>query len=98
MSGGSWDYFSGRLMDVADRLCESNSALRVAFGNHLKLCADALHAIEWVDDDDCSPPHDSNAIRKALGKGWKAEVLFAAKDRAKSELKRLQVVLKECEE
>ena len=68
MSGGSWDYFYRSLDDVSERLIVSKDPLRRAFGKHLKECAKAMQAIEWVDSNDCSPPDDSDAIRKALGR------------------------------
>lgn len=97
MSGGSWDYYYQHLEDVAERLQRSNDALRVAFGKHLILCSRAMKDIEWVDSSDCSPGDEHEAIRKALGKGWKQEVLSAARERAKQELERLREVVDGCE-
>lgn len=69
VSGGSWDYFYCRLEEVADRLIEEPGIERKAFGRHLRKCAAALKAIEWVDSCDSSSPHDTDAIRKAIGEG-----------------------------
>lgn len=66
MSGGSMDYLSYRVMDVATELCCKNqNPLRRGFGAKLILIAKALHAIEWVDSGDTT--EDSEAIRIALG-------------------------------
>ena len=62
MSGGSWDYFYGRLGDVASRLQCERDPLRKAFGLHLQKCAKALHDIEWVDSQDCSPGDAGGAV------------------------------------
>ena len=67
MSGGSWDYFYGRLEEVASRLQCERDPLRKAFGSHLQKCAKALHDIEWVDSCDCLPGDEVKAIKAALG-------------------------------
>ena len=66
MSGGSWDYFYKQLNDVADRLCAEQSPLRRAFGEHLRLCAAALHDIEWVDSGDYGKDDELIGIRRVL--------------------------------
>ena len=75
MSGGSWDYFYGRLEDVASRLQCERDPLRKAFGSHLQKCAKALHDIEWVDSSDCSPGDEVESIKAAL-----ADCFFAARE------------------
>lgn len=82
MSGGSWDYFYHQLDDVADRLASSDSPERRAFGSHLKKCACAMKAIEWVDSCDCVPPHDTNAIRDAIGEGLNGHIIAEAQTMA----------------
>lgn len=77
VSGGSWNYFYAKLDEVADRLLETpvdrdgaharNWALRRAFGLHLKECAKALHAIEWVDSNDWGTGDENEPIRRAVG-------------------------------
>ena len=66
MSGGSWDYFYRRLDEVASRLCDEESPLRVLMGKKLKKAAIALHDIEWVDSSDCAEGDDEKAIRNFL--------------------------------
>ena len=66
MSGGSWDYFSYKLEDVADRLVEEKSPLRRAFGEHLRLCAKGLHAIEWSDSGDTGERDWIKDVRAAM--------------------------------
>lgn len=68
MSGGSWEYAFRRLDELSDSLEGSRDPLRRAFGKHLRVCSKAMHDIEWVDSGDCSPPIDTDAIKKALGK------------------------------
>ena len=67
MSGGSWDYVYGKVQDTAETLQHSSDALRRAFGNHLSLCAKALHDIEWVDSCDYGKGDERPAIEAALG-------------------------------
>ena len=69
MSGGSWDYISFKVDEAVDRLLVSHDPLRRAFGKQLKLCAKALHDIEWVDSNDTSPGDERPAIEAALGVG-----------------------------
>lgn len=75
MSGGSWEYFFGRLDDVADRLKAESCPLRRALGSRLKLAATALHAIEWVDSCDRSKGSELDDIRAALGKDAEFDAL-----------------------
>lgn len=63
MSGGSYDYIYRNIEDVADRLSDKNhSPLRRAFAKHLKLVAEAMHDIEWVDSGDYGTGDDVKAI------------------------------------
>lgn len=78
MSGGSWEYFYEKLDSVGMRLTNEHDPLRRAFGVHLIECAKAMRAIEWVDSCDCSPPHDIDAIRAAMGPGVDAILLSQA--------------------
>lgn len=82
MSGGSYHYAFEKVNDFADALDDErqieddrpwpddidaeNRALRKAFAAHLRLVAEAMKAIEWVDSSDCSPPHEMVAIRAVL--------------------------------
>lgn len=66
MSGGSWEYVCYKVQDAADRLCHSKCPHRKAFGVHLKLIAEALHDIEWVDSCDKGPGDEIAAILKCV--------------------------------
>ena len=52
---------------------------RKAFAKHLKLVANALHDIEWVDSCDNSPGSESAAIRACISS---ASILDAAVEHA----------------
>lgn len=67
MSGGSYNYAYRHIDEIADKLVNSKSALRRAFGRHLQLVAKACHDIEWVDSCDYGEGDDVLAINAALG-------------------------------
>jgi PHP family Zn ribbon phosphoesterase len=75
MSGGSWDYVCYKFYDVAERLQRSQCSYRRALGKQVQTIGVAMKAIEWVDSSDCSPPHDTDAIKKALGQNGEKLVL-----------------------
>lgn len=64
MSGGSMQYLYQRVRDTEFAL---DTPLRRAFARHLRLVAEALHDIEWVDSGDTSPGDEDRAIRACLG-------------------------------
>ena len=97
MSGGSWDYFYGRLEDVALRLQCERDPLRKAFGSHLQKCAKALHDIEWVDSCDCSPGDEVKAIKAVLGPDCPALVLSESRKQAEAALEQLRAALADCQ-
>ena len=72
MSGGAYGHAYRALeefieaQEVAEFPDEINIPVRREFAKHLRLVADAMHAVEWVDSGDCSPPHDADAIRRCL--------------------------------
>jgi len=67
MSGGSMSYIYFKVEEAADyiRKTESNQR-RLAFSNLLKLCATALHDIEWVDSGDMGTGDENKAIDKVF--------------------------------
>lgn len=67
MSGGSWDYICYKLDDAANHLLKDKSALRRAFGEHMRLVAKAMHDIEWVDSCDYGEGDDIESINNVLG-------------------------------
>jgi hypothetical protein len=67
MSGGSYDYAYTRVQDMAEMLTSAKeTALRRAFGEHLKKVAVAMQAVEWVDSNDCAPGHEDDPIRACI--------------------------------
>ncbi len=80
MSGGSWNYLYAKVQDAADQLDGSPTMIRRAFGKHLRLIAEALHDIEWVDSCDYGRGDEEKAIRAALGEGVTAATLSEAAD------------------
>ena len=71
MSGGSHEYAYLKVEQfISD--CRTSAVpltpLRKEFLKHLVKVAAAMQAIEWVDSGDCSPPHDEDAIKAALGR------------------------------
>ena len=68
MSGGSHDYLTHRINDMAtDSRLTKGTPLRRAFAKHLELIAKAAHDIEWVDSGDYGPGDEDAAIRAVLG-------------------------------
>lgn len=69
MSGGSMNYLYSRIEWEAD--FETDTPERIAFAEHLKLVAKALHDIEWVDSCDYGAGDENEAIRACLAGGAK---------------------------
>lgn len=67
MSGGSHNYAYSKVEDMAGQLSTSDDPLRVAFANHLRLVAKAMHDVEWVDSGDSAKGSEAAAIRTVLG-------------------------------
>ena len=93
MSGGSWDFLCYKVEDAAIELQESKDPLRRAFGEHLRLCANALHDIEWVDSSDMSPGDDRPAIELALGDDSRSLELEVLLRDARELINRLQEIV-----
>jgi hypothetical protein len=89
MSGGSYDYAYARVQDMAGRLMSANETpLRRAFGEHLRLVADAMQTVEWVDSCDFHLGDEDEPIRKCIAPGAEADaareaLLFAMKQAEK---------------
>ena len=64
MSGGSMNYLYAKVLHCADFPLDTPE--REAFAKHLKLVAQALHDIEWVDSGDYGPGDENAAIRACL--------------------------------
>ncbi len=97
MSGGSWDYFCYKLTEVAEQLQQDKDALRRAFGDHLVKCADAMHAIEWVDSGDFGRDDDREPIAAALGDNARALELEVVKRDARKLIEQMTELLKKDE-
>lgn len=71
MSGGSLDYIYSRINEAADSVRDhnKNSPLHVAFADHLKLVAKALHDCEWVMSCDYGDGDDHASIRAVIHPG-----------------------------
>jgi len=101
MSGGSYDYAFGKVVDMADSLSEvksRNTPLRRAFAKHLRLVAEAMHDIEWVDSGDCGLGDEVAAIEAVLGKDVQVLELAEAIADAETANTSLQNVLAKAKE
>lgn len=67
MSGGSWSYVYHGIEDAADKLDAERDPLRRAFGKQVRLVAEAMRAIEWVDSGDSAHGSEIDPIKAALG-------------------------------
>jgi hypothetical protein len=68
MSGGSMDYLTYKVDEVASDLQnKNNTPLQRAFGKHLEKVAKALHDVEWVWSGDYGTGDDEEAIKDVLG-------------------------------
>ena len=61
MSGGSYDYVYNKINDITIE-CQATNPRRASFQKLLKLVAEAMHDIEWVDSCDYSKGDDHAAI------------------------------------
>ncbi len=95
MSGGSWDYFYGKLEEVVDRLECGECPYRKAMGKKLRPFVEALHAIEWVDSGDWSAGDDVKKIKEAIGEDAKPVVVREIKLELLNTIKELKELLKD---
>lgn len=88
---GEWDdnWTHSSVEQYAERLIEKspNNPLHVAFANHLKLVATALHDLTWVFSGDIGPGDEEEAIRAVI---TPALELDAALETAKAAVAQLQ--------
>jgi len=84
MSGGSYDYLSFKIEDACDTLDDSKSPLRRAFAQQLRMYADAMRAIEWVDSGDWADGDEIAAIEAAMGSNAKSAALKELLEEARS--------------
>ena len=65
MSGGHYGFAYGRLQDITLERCQTDKRRRL-MNVLIRLMADALHDIEWVDSGDYGPGDDHKAIDAVL--------------------------------
>ncbi len=92
MSGGSLDYISHKLDDVADTLKRRRQPDLRALGEHVLKLARVLHDVEWYLSCDTSNYHPEN-IRALLGPTAVLETVKADAEKVleqlRSELERI---------
>ena len=88
MSGGSMDYFYGRLEDAANQF-QRTTPERIALRTHMLKLACVLKAVEWNDSGD-GDDEEERLLRELL---TPQEVLVAARDEARRVLADLQKVI-----
>lgn len=76
MSGGSYDYAYIKVGVMSNDLLRSGDPLRKAFGQHLKLVAEAMHDVQQVDSGDYGEDDERAAIEVVLGEGAKIKALI----------------------
>ena len=67
MSGGSLDYVCFKVGEAADQIMGDKRPLYRAFGKHVKLVADALHAVEWEYSSDTCEKDTIPHLEAVLG-------------------------------
>jgi hypothetical protein len=87
MSGGELNYIYEKVNDSADTILQkSKNSIHIAFANHLKKVAIALHDIEWVLSGDTSSPNEEPAIRTCI---TPSDELNSSREEAEEALKNL---------
>jgi hypothetical protein len=67
MSGGSLCYGQDKIEEIVYNIQHaSKDPLHLAFAKHLRVCGEAVHALEWMLSGDTRPGAEIEAIRKAL--------------------------------
>lgn len=67
MSGGSYDYACFKVEEMANSLCHTEKdPRRAAFRQLLRLVADAMHDVEWVDSCDYGKGDEYLAIDRCF--------------------------------
>jgi hypothetical protein len=69
MSGGSYNYSYRTVEEFADQLSPPPRPVsdpRQWFADHMRLCALAMHDIEWVDSCDYGAGQENAAIRRVM--------------------------------
>lgn len=102
MSGGSYDYAEGRLIDIADAIEHrargsgvQRRALRLGFAKLLRSCAEAMHELEWADSGDTDFERDAvPVLAKLLSPRWEIE---AAIEEARSVRDELAILIVQSE-
>lgn len=90
MSGGSYDYLCWKMDDAATQLQRKGQpAYRIAFGKLMKLCAKAMHDVEWVDSGDMGQGDDEISIMQCISHKDVLRVTVEEAKKIKEELEKL---------
>ena len=68
---------------MADELVDQKNPYRIAFGKHLKLVAEAMGAIEWVDSGDWEYGDELEAVQAALGDAHQEKAVSELKEQVR---------------
>lgn len=81
MSGGSLNYIYLNVEEASHSVKrQATKPLHKAFARHLKLVAEALHDLEWVQSGDYGEGDEDKAILAVLGKDAKQKELEVIKE------------------
>lgn len=87
MSGGSYSYAYMDIEDLANTIARNvQTPERIAFAEHLKKVAKAMHDIEWVDSGDYGQGGENEAIMLVV---TKKDVIDSAVARARETMETL---------
>lgn len=90
MSGGSYDYLCWKMDEAARQLQHKGQpAYRIAFGNLMRLCAKAMHDVEWVDSGDMGRGDDKESVMKCISHTDVLKVTVEEAKKIKEELEKL---------
>jgi hypothetical protein len=88
VSGGSYDYAYRHVEEVAGQIASAhaNDPLALAFADHLRKVATAMHAVEWADSCDWSWEDAIGPMRAVVHPGAELEQARAMAARAHAAL------------
>ena len=90
MSGGSWDYEYQRIEELADSLRQQQCPYRRAMAERVRLLAQAMHDIEWVDSCDWSKGEELKAIKAFLGEDHRQRAIEQVVEDGKRVIEKLK--------
>lgn len=92
MSGGSYDYMSYKIGELADKIREKavpgidGRALRLAFADLLTDCAEAAHALEWCDSGDSCWESAEPLLREVVTRAMELDAIVQEATRVLGDL------------